>query len=162
MRYLPLVLALAASPLAAQEQNACYDRDEGVVPANTFLNMQSTDTWRNLLQIADPALMGQLAGVYYGEIRSPDGLYIAHQYRSFEANGLYQYQDQTCTIGSQIPCSQNQGTGEWRAATWSDGSIYVMAHFSDLIRTSACAGARYQMMQGGIQDEFGTFWQRVQ
>jgi hypothetical protein len=166
MRFNPIVvascLAVLSGPVAAQQKDACYDRVEGQVPSNTYYNAQSTDTWRQLLFNADQQLMAQVAGTYYADVPSSDGQFVSHQYRSFEPNGLFQYQDQTCGNIPGIPCSQNQGTGEWRATTWSDGSIYIMARFSDLSRTSACAGARYRPGPSGLQDEFGSFWQRVQ
>lgn len=154
---------LALPTLAvAQQKDACYDRIDGQARNNTFYNAQSTDTWRQLQQTADPQLMANLAGVYYGERPSPDGQYVNYQYRSYEANGLFQYQDQTCGNIAGIPCSQNQGTGEWRAVTWQDGTIYIMFRFSDLTVTSACAGGRYQLSGKALLDEFGTTWQRVQ
>jgi len=158
-----ILLAALASPAFAQDDpTACWDRQEGGNPANTFLNKQMSDFWRQMLKVADPKVMGQIAGVYYGERRSSDGLYINRQYRSFEGNGLFQYKDQTCTIGSTIPCSENQGTGEWRAANQTDGSTYLMARFSDLNRTSACFGDRISLQNGGMVDEGGVFWQRTQ
>ena len=89
-------------------------------------------------------------------------MYLNQQDRRFSANGLFDYNDQTCTNGSQIPCSKNQGTGEWRAVTQTDGSTYLMARFSDLIRTSACFGDRVSLQSGGMVDEGGIFWQKLQ
>ncbi len=160
-----IALAFATTTVDAQQQkDACYDIQEGQIDQNlhnAYYNAQSTDTWRQLLQNADGQLMGQLAGVYYAERPSPDGVYLNRVYRSFEPNGLFQYQDQTCGNIQGIACSQNQGTGEWRATTWSDGSIYMMMRFSDLVRTSACAGQRVQMQGNIMYDEFGGTWQRV-
>ncbi len=155
-----LVLACSTSFAIAQDETACYDRVEGADPANTFLNKPMSDYWRQMLKLADEKLMGQLAGSYYGERRSPDGVYVNQQTRRFEANGLFDYSDQTCTIGSQIPCSQNQGTGEWRAVNQTDGSTYMMIRFSDLIRTNACSGDRITPGNNGYTDEGGVFWQR--
>lgn len=154
-------LVTLSSPAFAQQKDACYDRIEGQAQNNTYYNAQSTDTWRQLLQTADPQLMAQISGVYYGERRSPDGHYMNYQYRSYEASGLFQYQDQTCGNIAGIPCSQNQGTGEWRAVAQQDGTIYVMARFSDLSVTSACAGGRYRQDGSALRDEFGVTWQRV-
>lgn len=163
IRLLFTVSLLASPSLAlAQQKDACYDRIEGQVGNNTYYNAQSTDTWRYLLQAGDAQLMAQMAGVYYGEQPSPDGQYINYQYRSLEPDGLFQYQDRTCGNVAGIPCSQNQGTGEWRAATREDGTIYMMMRFSDLIVTSACAGGRYRMDGSALIDEFGITWQRVQ
>jgi hypothetical protein len=156
------IAALASSAFAQGDPTACWDRVEGGDPANTFFNKPMSDYWRQMLKVADPKLMAQIAGVYYGERPSPDGVYVNRQYRSFEANGLFQYQDQTCTVGSQLPCSQNQGTGEWRAVNQTDGSTYLMARFSDLSRTAACFGDRISLQNGGIVDEGGVFWRRTQ
>lgn len=158
------VLALLASSpsLAQNDPTACWDRIEGQVPVNTFFNKQLSDYWRQMLQQADGQLMGQIAGVYYGERPSPDGQYINRQYRSYEANGLFQYRDQTCGNIAGIPCSENQGTGEWRAVNQGNGATYLMIRFSDLIRTDACAGEQVRFGGSGFTDEGGLFWQRVQ
>ena len=125
--------------------------------SNRMLSVKQEIMWPGKL-----SLMGKMAGVYYGERPSPDGQYINYQYRSLEPDGLFQYQDQTCGNVAGIPCSQNQGTGEWRAVTRKDGTIYMMMRFSDLIVTSACAGGRYRMDGSALVDEFGITWQRVQ
>lgn len=164
MRLIPVLFAIlaCASPVLAQDDpTACWDRVEGQHPNNTFFNKQLTDYWRQMLQQADGNLMAQMSGVYYGERASPDGQYVNRQYRSYEPNGLFQYQDQTCGNIQGIPCSENQGTGEWRAAQQGDGTIYVMTRFSDLIRTSACAGERIQLNGNGFVDEGGIFWTRT-
>jgi len=166
MRLLPVLIALlacAGPSLAQDDPTACWDRVEGQDPVNTFFNKQMTNYWRQMLQQADGNLMAQMSGVYYGERTSPDGVYVNRQYRSYEPNGLFQYQDQTCSVGMQgAPCSQNQGTGEWRAANQGDGTTYVMTRFSDLIRTAACAGERIHFNGNGYVDEGGVFWTRTQ
>jgi hypothetical protein len=166
MRLIPallVALACATPTLAQDDPTACWDRVEGQDPVNTFFNKQMTDYWRQMLQQADGNLMAQMAGIYYGERPSPDGVYLNRQYRSYEPNGLFQYQDQTCSVGMPgAPCSQNQGTGEWRAAKQGDGTIYVMTRFTDMIRTSVCAGERIQFNGNGFADESGIFWQRTQ
>ena len=156
------LLAAFCTPAFAQDDpTQCWDRQEGGNPANTFLNKQMTDYWRQMLKVADTKLMGQIAGTYYGERPSPDGVYLNRQQRQFDANGLFAYQDETCTVGSPIPCSQNQGHGEWRAVNQTDGSTYLMARFTDMIRTDACFGDRISVEQGGMRDEGGIFWQKV-
>lgn len=157
-----LLLASFITPAFADDPTACWDRQEGGDPANTFLNKPMSDYWRQMLKVADTKLMGQIAGVYYGQRPSPDGVYLNQQYRRFEASGLFDYNDQTCTAGSQLPCSKNQGTGEWRAVTQTDGSTYLMARFSDLVRTGACFGDRITLRPDGIVDEGGVFWQKMQ
>lgn len=157
-----VLLAIVASPAFAQDESTqCWDRQEGGHPANTFLNKQMTDYWRQMLKVADARLMGQLSGAYSSERTSPDGVYVNRQTRQFDANGLFQYADETCSVGMQLPCSHNQGTGEWRAANQADGSTYLMARFSDLIRTDACFGDRIRLEENGITDEGGIFWQKL-
>jgi len=72
--------------------------------------------------------MQAVAGVYYGEVSSSDGTMYEQVYRSYEANGLWQYRDQTCPTDNQgyLPCSQNQGAGQWAAYNLADGSIFLM------------------------------------
>lgn len=166
MRLMPMLVALlvCSSPSLAQDDpTACWGRVEGQTPVNTFFDKQATNFWRQMLQQADGQLMAQMSGVYYGERNSPDGLYVNRQYRSFEPNGLFQYQDQTCSIGMPgAPCSQNQGTGEWRAVNQGDGTSYFMIRFSDMIQTAACSGQRIQLNGNGFVDEGGVYWTRMQ
>lgn len=156
------LVLLLASPALAQDPTACWDRVEGQAPNNTFFNKQKSDYWRQMLTQADGQLMAQLAGVYYGERPSPDGLYFNRQYRSYEGNGLFQYQDQTCSVTPGAPCSQNQGTGEWRAVNQGNGVAYVMVRFSDMIQTDACSGEQIQPNGNGFYDSSGVYWQRSQ
>jgi len=90
---LRLVAALALSaalivPAVAKDQ--CWDRREGEYPNNMFLNMVTTDAWRDSQNRADPKAMAALAGVWYGEQYAPALGMTDRQYRSVEANGLFQ------------------------------------------------------------------------
>jgi hypothetical protein len=108
---------LACAPaLAYDEPDRCYSTSPAdlcnPVCANTFYNPDATQNWMQTRQLADPKVMGQLAGVYYGEFPDPSGRPMVNQaYREYDLNGGWQYQDQTCTIGSPMPCSTNQGAG---------------------------------------------------
>ncbi|MCC6984294.1 MAG: hypothetical protein IT535_13565 [Bauldia sp.] len=159
--FLTSLLAVAVVAPAAAQSNACYDRVEGGYPANTYLNAVVTDQWRASQQTADPAAMAEMSGLWYGEIHAPQLGMVDYQYRSFEPNGLFQYQSQTCSLPG-IPCSQNYGTGEWTAHKNRDGSFAVMFHFSDVSRTEACGG--FTAMIGGavMRAHDGTVWQRQQ
>jgi hypothetical protein len=105
--------------------------------------------------------MRQISGVYYGEQTAPELGMIERVYRSYEPNGLWQYQDETCSTGMNIPCSHNQGTGEWAAFTQADGTVFAMIHFSDLSRSNACFSQTLRLSNGGMMDEYGIRWQRV-
>jgi len=113
------------------------------------------------VQAADPKAMRQMAGVYYGEFPSPDGVYREQAYRTYDAGGLWQYRDQTCTVGSSLPCSQGEGAGQWAAYQQADGTIFVMIHFSDLNRSNTCVSQTVTRVDAqGYADEYGS-WRRV-
>lgn len=160
------VLAALSSAVFAQgdDQYRCYDSSDtrcNPVCSNTFYNPSESANWQRTLQAADQRAMAQLAGVYYGEQTAPQLGMIERVYRSYEANGLWQYQDQTCGSVAGLPCSQNQGTGQWAGYLQSDGSMFVMVHFSDLSRTNNCFSQTIRSAQGGFIDESGVSWQRV-
>ena len=115
-------------------------------------------------QLADPKVMQTVAGVYYGEFPSPDGRMYEQVYYSYEANGLWQYRDQTCTANNQagVPCSQNQGAGQWAAYGLNDGSVFLMIHFSDLSRSNTCFSQTIRLGNGGFVDAGSGNWRRVQ
>lgn len=150
--------------MAADDPSRCYTtsdpRCSGDYCGNTFYNPTVSLNWQRTQQAADPHVMQQIAGVYYGEQRDPTGQMINQIYRSYEANGLWQYRDQTCTIGSQIPCSQNQGAGQWAAYAQQDGSVFLMVHFSDLSRSNSCFSQTIRANGRGFVDEYGMGWQR--
>lgn len=159
-----LLAATASSALAADEPDRCYTtsdpRCSGDFCGNTFYNPSTTQNWMQTRQAADGRIMQQLAGVYYGEIPDPSGSMVNRTYRSYEANGLWQYQDQTCTPGAT--CSQNQGAGLWAGYQLPDGSIFLMIHFSDLVRSNTCFSQTLKPANGGFYDVFGAMsWQRV-
>lgn len=160
------VLAGFSTPVLAQgdDQYRCYSSSDtrcNPVCANTFYNPDASLNWQRTLQAADSRVMQQMAGVYYGEQSAPQLGMIERVYRSYEANGLWQYQDQTCGSTPGVPCSQNQGTGEWAAYPQADGSIFVMIHFSDLSRYNNCFSQIVRFTQAGFVDNSGTSWQRV-
>jgi hypothetical protein len=169
MRITALLLAAAVilTPTLASAQNRiqCYDRVEGNGPGemapgmnNTFLNMAMTDRYRAAQIAQDPQVMAAFAGVWGGQSQAM-GM-VDTTYYSFEPNGLFQYQSQTCTPG--LSCSQNYGTGEWTAHAMNDGSIEVMFAWSDLVRTQACS-AMVGFVQGAVfQTGTGFALQRMQ
>ena len=171
-RFLPalLVSLLAALPaLAADEPDRCYTpsdpRCSGDFCGNTFYNPSATQNWMTTRQHADPQIMQQVAGVYFGgRNSSPDGTMYDEAYRKYDANGLWQYRDQTCPVNTlgYLTCSQNQGAGLWAGYRQADGTIFLMVHFSDLARSNACFSQTIQLSNRGFRDAIGGNWQRVQ
>jgi hypothetical protein len=163
-----LFLCAFVTSVAANEPDRCYTtsdpRCNGDNCGNTFYNPTVSENWMQTRQNADPQVMGQMAGVYYGEFPSPDGTMYQQVYRSYEANGLWQYQDRTCPVNDlgYLQCSQNQGTGEWAGYTLQDGSIFLMIHFSDLARTDNCFSQTLRLGGQGFSDTGGGNWRRVQ
>jgi hypothetical protein len=155
-------LALLPSTASAQQRIQCYDRVEGNgggdVNANTYLNMVMTDRYRAAQIAQDPQVMAGFAGVWGGQSQAM-GM-VDTTYYSFEPNGLFQYQSQTCTPG--VSCSQNYGTGEWTAHGMGDGTIEVLFAWSDMVRTQACS-AMVGVVQGTVfQTNTGFALQRMQ
>lgn len=161
------ILATWSTAAIAQndEQYRCYGttdpRCSGDYCGNTFYNPTESMNWQRTLQAADQRAMAQLAGVYYGEQTAPQLGMVEQVYRSYEATGLWQYQDQTCGSTPGVPCSQNQGTGQWAGYMQSDGSMFVMVHFSDLSRTNNCFSQTIRPADAGFVDNSGISWRRV-
>ena len=159
-----LCLALLAAPAFAQDEpDRCYTTTDprGDDPRNTFYNPDATQNWMQTRTNADQRIMQQVAGVYYGQFPDSSGQMVEQVYRTYEPGGFWQYQDQTCTINSSIPCSQNQGTGLWAGYQLPDGSIFLMIHFSDLSRSNNCFSQTIRLGNGGFADMGGGSWQRV-
>ncbi|MCB1498951.1 MAG: hypothetical protein KDK07_04050 [Bauldia sp.] len=150
-----------AVPAQAQQEPGCWATRDGTdafghTPA--YYDEALTRSWMQNQQAADPRLMAQIAGTYYAEIPAPQLGMISRQYRSYAPNGLFEYQDQTC---SSTGCSQNYGHGRWVAHGIGGNAINLMISFSDLIRTNACVGGDLRVDGGGFQAPDGTRWQRV-
>lgn len=164
-RLLALSLTLAAllepAVAAAQPADQCWDTPDNGTRKSWF-NAAATQNWQDSRQRADPGVMARMAGIYYGEIVSPQGDMVSRQYRRFSPDGLFDYQDQTCGNIAGIACSQNQGTGSWTAHQQPDGSIFVMVNFSDMVRTSQCFSDTVAIGNGGFQSISGAFWRRTQ
>jgi hypothetical protein len=161
-----LLLILAVGPAAAQDEpDRCYTttdpRGGEDVARNTFYNPSATMNWQQTRAQADGRVMQAMAGVYFAQMNDPTGQMVNRAYRSYEANGLWQYQDQTCTIGSPLPCSQNQGAGLWAGYQQPDGMIFLMVHFSDLSRSNNCFSQTVRADARGFTDTYGGSWQKV-
>ena len=121
---------------------------------------QASFNWERLGTMVDQASMQAMVGVWYGESRNPQGNQIQYIYSSFEANGLYQYRDQTC--GAPNICSNNQGHGSFRAARQPDGSILVMINVSDLNRQQQCVSDQVTFPNPNTMvSRNGMTWRRV-
>jgi hypothetical protein len=167
MKILAFLLAAAATigltaPVFAQQgQDYCARRIEGN-PPSSILDQGATDTFHSMVARQDNNAIVAMTGVWYAEIPAPQLGMTSYQYRQYQSNGLFQYQDQTCTNGTQS-CSQNQGTGFFTAMTAQDGSFATMIIVSDLQRDHECSGGYMRMLdQNHMQDGGGTVWQRVQ
>lgn len=159
-----LYLALLATPTIAQDEpDRCYTTTDprGEQPKNTFYNPSATQNWQQTRANADGRVMEAMAGTYEGQFNDPSGQMVEQVRRHYEADGLWSYEDQTCTIGSPIPCSQNQGTGMWAAYQQQDGTIFLMVHFSDVARYNNCFSQTLQLQNGGFVDTLGGSWRRV-
>jgi hypothetical protein len=156
-----LILAAAAS--LAQVVPAVAQNDFCYVPGRSgTVDQNATDTWKDMLTRQDPQVMQALSGVWYGEIAAPQLNMTSYQYRQYDPNGLFQYQDQTCTNGSSM-CSQNQGNGFYTGTPAADGSILMFTIVSDLNRDHECAGGYARFIDNmTMQDGGGTIWRRVQ
>jgi hypothetical protein len=155
----------ATGSAGAQQDPGCWQTWEGTVAPGVSqqrYDPQASLVWRQSLQMADVGLMGELAGTYYVEIPAPQLGMVSQQYRRYDANGLFEYQDQTCGNIPGVPCSQNYGHGQWTAYRQNDGSIFLMINWSDLSRTNACAGGAAFVQGGTIVGQDGIRWQRVQ
>lgn len=159
---LAFAVLLPSLAIAQDDPDRCYTtsdpRCSGDYCGNTFYNPDVSLNWQQTRASADARVMAQMAGVYYAETPNQQLQMINRAYRSYEANGLWQYQDQTC---SSTGCSQNQGTGNWAAYQQGDGSVFLMIHFSDLSRSNNCFSQNVQRSRGGFTDALGQFWQQV-
>jgi hypothetical protein len=153
---------LGHSPAAAQDEPGCWiTRDGPQVLGNTaaYYDQAMTETWLRTLGNADGSVMAAIAGTYYTEIPAPALGMISYQYRSYDANGLFRYEDRTC---SQTGCSQNAGHGRWAAHATGRGTVFMMITWSDLVRTNACAGGEVYPDGANLVDSGGgQTWIRV-
>ena len=168
IRLATALMALAIFPswaVAADDPDRCYTtsdpRCSGDNCGNTFYNAAVSQNWQQTRANANQGVMAQIAGVYYLQGNDPSGQMVNEAYRSYEASGLWQYRDRTCTIGSPIPCSQNWGAGQWAAYPLRDGTVFLMIHFSDLSRSNNCFSQTIRASRGGFTDSLGGSWQRV-
>jgi hypothetical protein len=162
-KWIAALILTAGTVQGALAKDQCWDRREGEYPNNMFLNMVMTDQWRDLSGRADSQAMRGMVGVWYGEISAPSLGMVDRQYRSFEANGLFQYKSQTCGNIAGIPCSENYGTGQW-VAVFADnnGAVQVMMHFDDMTQSDRCGGFVARLQGNLMLAGDGSRWQRVQ
>ncbi len=139
---LATLLALAAGPASAQFAQSAVE---------------------SCLRIPfDASVAPEIVGTWYLEILSPAGDMVNRQYQQFDANGLWQYQDQTCATQMQLPCSQNQGHGLYVVNAQGGGSYYIARIFNDLERTNWCQGAQVRVLdRNTLQLPDGSVMQRV-
>lgn len=152
------VIAVTAPALAQPNEAYCNRRSGNQV----MMDQNATNTFHEMVARQDNNAIAAMSGVWYAEIPAPQLGMTSYQYRQYQGNGLFQYQDQTCTNGTQS-CSQNQGTGFFTAMTAQDGSIATFLIVSDLQRDHECTGGYMRFIdQNRMQDGGGTIWQRVQ
>jgi hypothetical protein len=157
-------LALLVAPAIAQDEpDRCYTTTDprGDDPKNTFYNPSATQNWQQTRANADSRVMQAMAGEYRGQFNDPTGQMVEYVRRIYDANGLWSYDDRTCTINSSLPCSENHGEGQWAAYQQQDGTIFLMIHFSDLARYNNCFSQTLQLQNGGFTDTSGGNWQKV-
>jgi hypothetical protein len=163
-----VALALAALPATAlaqglppPQQAQCYlpGPPQGAGQTKAYLDMGMTQTFRIDASHQDNEVMAAFTGVYYGEAMSPEGNAVTRVYYSFEPNGLFQYQSQTC---GAYQCSDGYGAGQWVGLRADNGMIRVIFNWSDLNIESTCAGATGVLQGNVFQKTDGTIWQVVQ
>ena len=161
MRTISIVIALAGVAVtmpALAQQDYCNRRFGNQV----MMDQDATKTFHEMVARQDNNAIAAMTGVWYAEIPAPQLGMTSYQYRQYQSNGLFQYQDQTCTNGTSS-CSQNQGTGFFTAMSAQDGSLATMLIISDLQRDHECIGGYMRFLdQNTMQDGTGTIWQRVQ
>jgi hypothetical protein len=162
-----LAALAAATPTLAQQNQGCWVTREAEAgnyrprynsQTPSYFDQALTEGWFRALQMADGRIMAAYAGVYYVETPAPNLGMVNYQYRTFDANGGFEYQDKTC---SQVSCSQNYGYGRWAGVPQQDGSIYMAVNFSDQIRQSACASFSGRLNGNVFYASDGSRWQKV-
>src|SRR6267142_296222 len=91
-----LALLAAASTPALAQGFPCLDnlsKQPGRTPPPDHY---SSATWLQLPPFPDPSILPLIVGTWYTENQSPQTNQIQRIYSVFDANGLYQYRDQTC------------------------------------------------------------------
>ena len=129
-------LALLANAAPAQAQGfPCLDNLSKLPGRTPPADHYSSATWLQMPRFPDPSILPLIVGTWYTENHSPQTNQVQRIYSSYEANGLYQYRDQTC--GATNICSQNQGHGSFRAVPRGP-QFFIMINFSDLSRLRQC------------------------
>lgn len=130
------VLAFTAAATPAMAQGfPCLDNLSKLPGRTPPPDHYSSASWLQLPRFPDPSILRFIVGTWYTENRSPQTNQVQRLYSSFDANGLYGYRDQTC--GAMNICSQNQGTGSFRAVPRGQ-QFFIMMNYSDLSRQNQC------------------------
>src|SRR3954451_3536305 len=77
-------------------------------PRTRQVDPQATANWQQIASQADPMSMQRLVGVWNQEIPSPATNQVAYTQFYFEPNGLFQFRQRVCGMGTSM-CSDYQG-----------------------------------------------------
>lgn len=135
------ISAVAAASAQEGVNAPCVNQVNGAYDA-----IASAD-WQARFQRTDRQALGQVAGVWYTEIQSPDGSMISYQYYSYQPTQILDVQSRTC--GTIPTCTDSYGTGMFAAETQGDGSIFITINYSDNNRRNACSGGYYRVVDPG-------------
>lgn len=118
---------------------------------------------KDCLRIEFDATAGApILGLWYVETVYAAENQINRQYLQYDANGLFAYHDQTCSLATNM-CSQNEGHGVWAANSQGEGNYYVARLFNDLLRTNWCQGWQVHVIDANtLQAPDGTLVHRVE
>lgn len=142
--------ALAAGPLAEPTQVRCYY----IVEGRPFLDVGISQQFHLDAARRDDAVMAQMTGIWHSEFQNDQGIKAYVDY-SFEPNGLFQYQSQTC---GPLQCSPMSGVGQWLGLKMDGGQIRVIFNWTDLNIESSCGGAT-GTINGNVFETGGGVWQ---
>jgi hypothetical protein len=134
-----LVFALAhAAPMSSFSQtHECLDNsvatDRNAMPPP---DVPRSLAWLRMQQTSDPEAMRALVGDWHDARRRAGSDTLLITRHRFEPDGLYRYTE-TCGDTSKT-CPPKSGSGSYRAARASNGSISVMIKLSDSNRSNHC------------------------
>ncbi len=156
-KFKTIACALALSCIASAPALA----QNGYCMRNGQLDQQSTQTLQRMLQQPNPQVMQAMTGTWYTVTQSPNTNQVAYSYVTYEANGLWSYQNRVCG-GMTGYCGDYQGTGMFAGVPIAGGQISLIVMYSDTQVSNACIGSVVQPMgDGTLRDSNGQTWQRV-